>query len=117
MSKLTSKIASVEKSQKELRDYLLKKVSLIKQNQEIKSIGSNKCFTVSLSTLSENDLILDPSYYNFETQKESVKKHINKDFDCGINYLNKILKTGKDNYSGLKYHPKFLEEIQKIIND
>ena len=82
-----------------------------------KGIGKNPKKLMQVKDGNQNEIYTGLEQAHFETQKESVKKHINKDSDCGINYLNRILKTGKDNSSGLRYHPKFLEEVQKIINE
>lgn len=112
---ISKKLEEIDKMKKELTEFICSEISKIPQNTTIKPIGSGgmRAFTISMSDVAKNNMILDPVYYDFEKQKEIVLDKVKRSKDGGVMYLQKIVKDKKD--KDVRFHPEFLKSVSAIL--
>ena len=96
MSDIIKYLSEIKQARKNLLKAMDEEFENIQQNSEIQMISENpRCFSINLSQL-KND-IWDPSYYDFETQKQQLQKIVRSphSIETILNQLQTIADTGK----------------------
>lgn len=96
-------------------------LSKIEQNPNIHMTSTSPhCYTISHSKLNP-DLILDPTYYDFEQQRDTLIRGVEKKKtleECLI-FLQRAVKERKVQQGGehCVLHPVMVEKIQEILGE
>lgn len=86
------------------------------QNPNIKIISeSPKCFVMRTGGLS-SDLVLDPLYYDFESQFDEFEAKLEKQsLETFERTVKETIRTGK--LDGRRIHPEVLQKMQQLIGE
>ena len=112
---IEERIKALSKESLDIKEDLKGLLMSIPQNPDINaSEKGHRCFTVSFSTLKDNNLILSPGYYDNISQMKFLCKMIDstKSLDTAIANLRQVVDSGKLKDKSFNPHvQKYIKEV------